>query len=292
VAEIASGVQSDISICYKQGGQNMKFEAIKLVKENHMATVTLSRPDRRNALNRQMLKELVEALEDISGDDEIRVMILTGAGKAFCAGADVDIMSGGDDEEELGAQKVETLRRSFAFRAAKKIILGLHQMEKPTIAMINGVCVGAGLDLALACDLKIASDKAKFMCGFVKIGLFPGFGATWLYPRAMGLAKGLEMLFTGDMLTAKEAGEIGMINKLSSPEELENTTLVMAGKIAGGPPIAIRLMKSQVYKGLATDLNTALDEAAVCESITLASADHIEGITAFREQRPPSFKGN
>ena len=270
----------------------MKFEAIKLVKENHMATVTLNRPERRNALNRQMLKELVEAIEDISGDDEIRVMILTGAGTAFCAGADVDIMSGGDDEEEFGTQKVETLRRSFAFRAAKKIILGLHQMEKPTIAMINGVCVGAGLDLALACDLKIASDKAKFMCGFVKIGLFPGFGATWLYPRAMGLAKGLEMLFTGDMLTAKEAKETGMVNKLSFPEELESATLVMAGKIAGGPPIAIRLMKSQAYKGLATDLSTALDEAAVCESITLASTDHIEGITAFREKRPPSFKGN
>jgi enoyl-CoA hydratase/carnithine racemase len=270
----------------------MEFEAIKLVKENHMATVTLNRPERRNALNRQMLKELVEALEDISNDDEIRVVILTGAGKAFCAGADVDIMSGGGGDVEFAEQDVETLRRSFAFRAAKKIILGLHQMEKPTIAMINGVCVGAGLDLALACDLKIASDKAKFMCGFVKIGLFPGFGATWLYPRAMGLAKGLEMLFTGDMLSAKEAGETGMINKLSSPEELESTTLALAKKIAGGPPVAIRLMKSQVYKGLTTDLDTVLDEAAVCESITLASKDHIEGITALREKRPPSFKGN
>lgn len=270
----------------------MKFEAIKLVKENQMATLTLNRPDRRNALNRQMMKELAEAIGNVSEDDEIRVMILTGAGKAFCAGADIDIMSGGGEEEEFGEQDVETLRRSFAFRVAKKIILGLHQMEKPTIAMINGACVGAGLDLALACDLKIASDKAKFMCGFVKIGLFPGFGATWLYPRAMGLAKGLEMLFTGDTLTATEAREIGMVNKLSPPEELESTTLAMAKKIAAGPPIAIRLMKSQVYKALGTGLDTALDEAAFCESVTLASKDHIEGITALREKRAPSFKGN
>jgi len=269
----------------------MKFETIKLVKEGHLATLTLNRPDSRNALNRRMMEELAEVLPDIAGDDEIRALIITGAGKAFCAGADIDIMSGGGDVE-FGEQDVETLRRSFAFRAAKKIILGLHQMEKPTIAMINGVCVGAGLDLALACDLKIASDRAKFMCGFVKIGLFPGFGATWLYPRAMGLAKGLEMLFTGDILSAKEAGEIGMVNKLAPSEELESATLAMARKIAGGPPVAIRLMKSQVYKVLTTDLNTALDEAAVCESITLASKDHVEGITALREKREPSFKGN
>ena len=165
-------------------------------------------------------------------------------------------------------------------------------MEKPTIAMINGVCLGAGFDLALACDLRIASEKARFMCGFVKIGLFPGFGAAWLYPRTMGLAKAFELLFTGDTLEAKEAKEIGLLNKLTTPEELESVTMTLAKKITDGPPIALRLMKSQVYKGLGTDLVTALDEAAICESITLASMDHKEGITAFREKRTPSFEGN
>ncbi len=270
----------------------MEFEAIKLVKEGHLATLTLNRPERNNAINRRMMEELVEALSDISGDDEIRALILTGAGKAFCAGADVDIMPGGGEVKELGDLGVETLRRSFLFKAAKKIVLSIHQMEKPTIAMINGVAVGAGFDLALACDLKIASEKARFMCGFVKIGLFPGFGAAWFYPRTMGLAKGLELLFTGDTLGAKEAKEIGLLNKVTTPEELETATLALAKKIINGPPIAIRLMKSQVYKGLRTDLATALDEAAVSESITLASKDHIEGITAFREKKPPSFKGN
>lgn len=125
-----------------------------------------------------------------------------------------------------------------------------------------------------------------------KIGLFPGFGAAWLYPRAMGVAKALELLFTGDLLEAEEAKEIGMVNKLASTEELEGVTMSLARKIADGPPIAIRLMKAQVYKGLGLDLATALDEAAFCESITLASKDHLEGITAFREKRKPSFEGN
>jgi len=276
----------------KKGDAIMDFETIQLTKENHVATLMLNRPDKRNALNRQMMQELMEALSDISEDDDIRALILTGAGKAFCAGADVDIMPGGGDVKELGEQSIETLRRSFVFKSAKKIILLLHQMEKPTIAMINGVCVGAGFDLALACDIRTASDNAKFMCGFVKIGLFPGFGAAWLYPRTMGLGKALELLFTGDVLEAKEAKEIGMVNKLSTAEELENVTMTLARKLADGPPIAIRLMKSQVYKGLGSDLATALDEAAFCESITLASKDHLEGITAFREKRAPSFKGD
>ncbi len=270
----------------------MKFQTIELVKENYLATLTLNRPEKRNAINRQMMEELAEALSNISEDDSIRVLIITGAGKAFCAGADVDLMPGGGDVKELGEQSVEKLRRSFIFKSAKKIILSLHQMEKPTIAMINGVCVGAGFDLALACDLRTASENAKFMCGFVKIGLFPGFGAAWLYPRVMGLGKAFELLFTGDILEAREAKEIGMVNKLAAAEELKNVTMSLARKIADGPPIAIRLMKSQVYKGLQTDLATALDEAAFCESITLASKDHLEGITAFREKRKPVFKGD
>lgn len=268
----------------------MEFETIELIKKDHLATLTLNRPEKSNALNRKMMEELPVAIDDVAQDDEIRALILTGAGNAFCAGADLDIMPGGG-KEDLSELGVETLRRSSLFRTAKRIILGLQQMEKPTIAMINGACVGAGFDIALACDLKTASERAKFMCGFVKLGLFPGFGAAWLYPRAMGLPKAFEMLFTGDMLTAKEAKEIGMINRLSSPEELESTTLSMVEKIINGPPIAIRLMKSQVYKGLGTDLDTALDEAAACESITLVSRDHKEGFTALREKRPPSFTG-
>lgn len=275
-----------------RGEETMDFETIRLDKREHLATIILYRPEKRNAVNRKMLQELSESLRDVSEDDDIRVLVLTGAGKAFCAGADFDIMPGGGDVEKLGGQSVETLRNSFIFRSAKKIILPLHKMEKPTIAMINGPCMGAGLDLALACDLRTASDKARFMCGFVKLGLFPGFGATWFYPRTMGLAKGFELLVTGDIVEAEEAKEIGIINKLSTEENLEEDTLSLARKIADGPPIAIKLMKSQVYKGLRTDLSTALDDAAICESITLASKDHVEGVAAFKEKRLPRFEGD
>ena len=268
----------------------MSYNTIIISKKDHLATVTLNRPDKMNALNMEMMKELIDAFSDISEDNEIRALLLTGAGKAFCAGADVDIMPGGGNVSELGELGPEALRRSFLFKAVKKLILGLQQMDKPTIAMVNGVCVGAGFDLALACDLRTASENAKFMCGFVKIGLFPGFGAAWLYPRAMGLTKALELLYTGDVLKAGEAKELGMLNRLTTSEELETVTLAMVKKIAGGPPIPIRLMKSQTYKGLGTDLETALDEAAMCETITLVSKDHLEGITAFREKRAPSFK--
>jgi enoyl-CoA hydratase/carnithine racemase len=164
-------------------------------------------------------------------------------------------------------------------------------MQKPTIAMVNGVAVGGGFDVALACDLRIGSKDARFRNAFVKIGLFPGWGGTWLYPRVMGLGKALEYLFTGDFLGAEEAERLGVLNKMVVPEELEKETMVLARKIAQGPPIAIRLMKLQAYKGLQMDMETALEMAAACETITLNSEDHKEGVAAFREKREAQFKG-
>lgn len=268
----------------------MPFETILLSKEDHIASLILNRPEKKNAINRKMMTELIEAIEDIGRDDDVRVLVIKGADKAFCSGADIDIMTGGSNQE-IGGQSVEEIRRSFIFRAAKRLILGLHKMEKPTIAMVNGVCVGAGFDLALACDIRTGSEYSKFMCGFVKIGLFPGFGATWLYPKIMGVGKAQELLYTGDVAAGAEAEKIGIITHLYPDAELESSTMAMAKKIAAGPPIALRLMKGQVYKGLGTDLETALDDAAFCESVTLASKDYIEGVKAIREKRPPVFQG-
>lgn len=269
----------------------MNFETILLEKENNIGKITLNRLDKRNAISRKMMEELVVAIEDVARDDSVRLVLLTGAGKAFCAGADTDMMTGGSQSETLEADSVEELRRAFVFQAAKKLILGLHKMEKSTLAMVNGVCVGAGFDLALACDIRTGCEHSRFMCGFVKIGLYPGFGATWLYPKLMGLGKAMEMLFTGDIMEAEEAYRLGILNKLFPADKLEEETMAMARKIAGGPPIAIRLMKASVYKSYLNDLETILNDAAVAESITLLSKDHKEGITAMREKRSPRFTG-
>ncbi|HAG09341.1 MAG TPA: hypothetical protein DCK87_07275 [Desulfotomaculum sp.] len=269
----------------------MSGETILIKKEGKIAIITLNRPERRNAINRQMMEELITAIEEMSFDEEVRVVMLTGAGKAFCSGADVDLMAGGKEGEVLGEQDVEALRRSYVFVAAKKLILGLRKLEKPTVAVVNGVCVGAGFDLALACDLRLGSQNTTFMCGFVKIGLFPGFGATWLYPRIMGSGKALELLYTGDALSAEDAERVGVLNKIVPAADLDKEALVLAQKIAAGPPIALRLMKAQVYEGLNMDLEMALGHAAMCEAITLASQDHKEGVAALREKRNPNFKG-
>ena len=268
----------------------MDFATIQLKKENWIATITLNRPDRLNAVTPKMAHELLAAIEDVDKDDEVRVLVLTGAGKGFCAGADVGGMTGGTQEGMGTARSAEEMRR-YHSRVVGRICLGLQKLQKPTIAMVNGIAVGGGFDMALACDMRIGSKNTRFRNAFVKIGLFPGWGGTWLYPRVMGLAKALEYLFTGDFLEAEKAEKIGVLNKLVPPEDLERETMGLARKIAQGPPIAIRLMKLQAYKGLQMDLETALEMAAACETITLTSEDHKEGVAAFREKREAQFKG-
>lgn len=268
----------------------MEFESILLKKEGPIATIILNRAEKRNAINRSMMEEIPVAVQEVSQDDNIRVLVLTGAGKSFCSGADTDLMGGGADSGG-GERNIESLRRSFMFQASKKMILGIRKLEIPTIAMVNGACVGAGFDLALSCDMRTGSEYSRFLCGFTRLGLFPGFGATWFYPRIMGTSKALEVLLTGDQIDSKEAERIGLLNKLFSADELEKETMVLAQKMAAGPPIAIRYMKSEVYGGFAIDLETALERAAMCESITLLSQDHKEGLTALIEKRSPSFQG-
>ena len=164
-------------------------------------------------------------------------------------------------------------------------------MEKPTIAMVNGVASGAGMDIASACDIRTGTSKSRFLAAYIRIGLFPGWGGTWLYPRVMGLAKAAELIFTGEFLEAEEAYRLGMLNKLVSEEELEPVTMEMARKIADGPPIALRLAKLNLYKGLEVDLETGMRFAAASATIPLTSEDHWEGVKAFREKRAPKCQG-
>ena len=264
----------------------MAFETLLIEKKDGVAVLTMNRPDRMNAFNVQMEAEFVQALQELDLDDEVRVVVVTGAGKSFCAGADMGRMSA--EERERRPRGAEEIRRGF--RSIQGVILGLQRLEKPTIAMINGAAVGGGFDLACACDLRVGSEKARFMVAFTRIGLFPGWGGTWLYPRIIGIPKAAEMLFTGDFMEAKDAERYGLLNKLVSAEQLEGETMALARRIADGPPIAIRLSKLQLYKGLQMDLETAMKIAAACETITLTSEDHKEGVAAFREKRRPQYK--
>jgi len=265
----------------------MSFETIACEKKDRIATIMLNRPEKINAINPQMTVELGEAVALFDADDEVRVVILKAAGRGFCSGADVGGMPGGREQART-ARGAEAIRRSF--KGVQKVILGLQRMEKPVIAQIHGPCVGAGWDLASACDIRYGSDDCRFMVAFVRIGLFPGWGGTWFMPRMLGVAKAAEYLFTGDFLGAEEAYRLGYLNKLVSLADLDEQTMALARKIAAGPPIAIRLSKMQLYKGLEMDLETAMQVAAACETITLTSEDHKEGVAAFREKRSAAYK--
>ncbi len=264
----------------------MSFETITLNKDEHIATITMNRPDKMNALNTLMLQEMAVVIDEIVQDDDVRVMVLTGAGKVFCSGADI---SEGGKASGLSGTPVEmhhNLRNSY-----QKIALGLQRLEKPTIAMVNGAAVGAGCDFAFACDMRVGSEKSRFRNGFVKVGLIPGGGGTWLYTRLMGLGRGLEFLFTGDFLEAEEAQRIGVLNKLVPADNLERDSMELARKIANNPPLAVQMSKMMAYKALDTDLEAALEQSAACQALALSSEDHREGVNAFIEKREARFKG-
>ena len=264
----------------------MNYETIIIKKEEHIATITMNRPDKMNALNTRMLQEMVAAIDEIARDDDVRVVVLTGAGRVFCSGADI---SEGGKASGLSGTPVEmhhNVRNSY-----QKVALGLQRLEKPTIAMVNGAAVGAGCDFAFACDMRVGSEKARFRNGFVRVGLIPGGGGTWLYTRLMGLGRGLEFLFTGDFLEAEEAERIGVLNKIVPDHDLERGTTELAQKIAKNPPLAVQMSKMMAYKALDTDLEAALEQAAACQALALSSEDHREGVNAFMEKREAQFRG-
>jgi enoyl-CoA hydratase/carnithine racemase len=265
----------------------MDFRYILLDKKDHIATITLNRPEKLNALNEQMFDEIAKALVTVAGDDEIRVLILKGAGPTFCAGADLREEEG---EEALRMQNAEEIRRDIR-RSSRGCIEGLQQLPQPTIAVIQGACVGAGFDLALACDMRIGAGDARFMVAYTRVGMIPGQGGAWLLARIAGLPKAAEMLFTGDFMNAQDALKYNVLNKMVSIEDLEDETLKMARRIAAIPPIANRINKMHLYRMLHMDLATALDFAAASQPILITSEDTREAINAFLEKRQGIYKG-
>jgi enoyl-CoA hydratase/carnithine racemase len=263
----------------------MKFETIAMTKRDNVAVVTMNRPDKMNAANPQMITELNVALQDVAEDSDVRALVLTGAGRAFCSGHDVSHFAGAGGEKQTPTGIADQVRR------VQKISLALHKMDKPTIAMVNGVTLGIGCDFAFACDMRTGSPSASFGSGFVRMGAIPGAGGTWFYTRLMGLGRGLEFLFTGDLMSAETAERLGVLNRLVAAEDLESETMSLAQKLAQGPPIAIRLAKRQAYKALEVDLETALDMAATGQAVAMSTEDHHEAAAAFRQKRKAEFKG-
>ena len=252
------------------------------ISEN-IATVTLNRPEKLNALSGEMMEGLVPVIEGLAEEKEVRCVVVTGAGRGFCAGGDIAGMASG--ETLPNENPVARLRR---LEETSRL---LHEMPKPTIAMVNGPAAGAGLSIALACDIRIAGESARFGTAFVRIGFSGDFGGTWMLQRLVGPAKARELYFTGDLIDAREAERIGMVNRVVPDDELGRETRSLAERIAKGPPIALARMKQNMNLGLASDFSTLLDAEAEGMIMTGMTQDNREAVKAFLEKRPATFHG-
>jgi len=260
----------------------MGYQSLLVDRVDGIATLTMNRPEARNALDIRMREELVEALDEIERDPAVRAIILAGAGGHFSAGGDVKTMAARRHTAAEGRERVELLNR---------FVLRLFNFPKPTIAMVDGFAVGAGCNIALGCDMIVASDRAKFGEVFLKIGLVPDGGGTWLLQRLVGLAKAKEMVLTAEIIDAAEALRIGLVNRVVPTAELESATRALAGKIATGPPLAATIAKSLLNRAATVDLAAALEGEAFGQSNAISSEDHAEGVRAFLEKRAPKFQG-
>lgn len=261
----------------------MDFRCIIYEKKGGKATLTLNRPRSLNALNREIIDELLAALKEASGDPEVKVLILTGAGRAFCFGADISEFSQPRDLEDLAPAHL-------LLEKVQEIIRLLIATPKPVIAALNGFATGLGLDLALACDLRIAAERAKLAEAFISLGLVPDGGGTFFLPRLVGLAKAAEMIFTGEPMSAAEAERIGLLNRVVATEELPKAIDILADKLIKSPSLALSLAKQALWKNLHGTLESALEEEARNQKVCLASEDHREAVRAFLEKRDPVFR--
>jgi 2-(1,2-epoxy-1,2-dihydrophenyl)acetyl-CoA isomerase len=262
----------------------MDFQNIRVEIENNIATLTLNRPDRLNALDNETKAELATALPDLSERAEVRILLVTGAGRAFCAGGDVK-----GQPDRFGWEKDRHLSRLRAVHFG--VVKTLAVMEKPTLALVNGVAAGGGLSLALACDLRLAARSAKFGAGFRRVALAVDMGLSQLLPRTVGRAKALEILFTGELIDADEALRIGLVNRVVPDSSLGEEGMSLASSLVSGPPMAIRYAKQAIQHGEGANLDAALELEAELQSRCLISEDHREGVKAFLEKRDPKFKG-
>jgi 2-(1,2-epoxy-1,2-dihydrophenyl)acetyl-CoA isomerase len=249
-------------------------------------TLTLNRPQKLNALSPEMVTQAIAALERYGNDPEIGCIVVTGAERGFCAGGDVSAMQAANPSGALSFE-----RRVDRQRASQRLSGLLYALPKVTIAAVNGPAAGAGLGIALACDLRIASDKARFTTAFAKVGFGGDFGITWPLTRMMGEAKAKELLFLSEVLSAAQALELGLVNRVVAHDELKQCAHDLAARVAKGPLVSYRYMKENVRLAATSDYQTLLDREAWTQLRCGETEDHREGVRAFLEKREPQFRG-
>jgi 2-(1,2-epoxy-1,2-dihydrophenyl)acetyl-CoA isomerase len=264
----------------------MTTDLLESIKDG-VATLTMNRPDRLNAMSRPMLDAMLEALHRLAEDPDVGAVVLTGAGRGFCAGGDVKAMAEGT---ELGGTTME--EKAQALRSRMETSRLLHEMPKPTIAMVRGAAAGAGLSLALACDIRVASDNARFGTAFARVGYSGDFGGSFFLTQLVGTAKARELYYTAELVDAMDALALGMVNRVVPDASLEQETMALASKIANGPRVALRYMKRNMNAAESGTLRELLDLEAAHHTRCGLTEDHREATKAFVEKREPVFRGH
>ena len=259
------------------------YETVLYEKDSGVATVSLNRPEKMNAFDATMHEELYSALDDAASDEEVRCVVLRGEGRGFSAGADLaEVVQSAEGDPDLG----EYLRNTYS-----RLVNRMVEIDKPMVAALHGPVYGAGVGIALACDLRIAAQSAKFSVAFIKIGLMPDAGVTFFLPRIVGLGRAMQMSMLGDTVDAEEAHRIGLVNEVVSDEGLEGETRMLAKHLATMPTAALGRIKYALYASFETDLETALEHEARGQTFCGYTHDHREGVAAFFEKRTPEFTG-
>jgi 2-(1,2-epoxy-1,2-dihydrophenyl)acetyl-CoA isomerase len=263
----------------------MAYEQIVVERDGAVAQITMNRPDKLNALTQVMSDELTDAFEGIHKDLEIRAVLLTGAGRGFCAGQDLT-----EFEESYRSGERPNIERHLE-KTYHRLIPLIVETPQPVIAAVNGVAAGAGVSLAAACDIRLASEEARFTQAFVKIGLVPDSGGTWLLPRVVGYARALELSLTGEMVDARSALDIGLVTRVLPSDTFLEEAITYTARLAAMPTRALAATKRLIREGLTADLDTSLAAEGKAQAEMGQTEDHLEGVMAFTEKREPRFEG-
>lgn len=261
-----------------------ELETLIVERRAGVVTVTMNRPEKKNAANDVMWRELEMVFSEVAERSDDRVMVLTGAGDAFCSGADL----GGSDDPRDGSGQPQLVR----MRSIGNVALQLHRIPKPTVAKVGGVAAGAGMAMALGCDLVVASDDARFSQIFAKRGLSVDFGSSWLLPRMIGLHRAKELAFFADIISAADARDLGLVNRVVSRTELDLFVDGWATRLASGPPLALSMTKSMLNQSFGLSMEEALDHESMAQAVNFGSSDTLEALRAFLEKREPRFEGH